>query len=108
VKLRLHVAALDDAGRVSNEVEKRLSSLFDTARGGTDHDGWPIGADVTPDDIALALVDTPRLESIEDLALVEVRDDADRPWPGNVKSGELVMLDQDPVRIQFETEEVAV
>jgi hypothetical protein len=108
VELQLRVPTLDDAGGVSSEVKKRMASLFDTAGGGTDHDGWPLGADATPDDIAIALVDTPNLESIEEVTLVEVTDDGDRPWPGGLKSGELVMLDDDPVRFQFETAEVAV
>src|SRR5262249_29004220 len=72
VQLRLYVATRDQAGSVSRDVKKRLTSLFDTGAGGTDRDGWPLGADATPDDIAIALVDTPHLESVEEIKLVEI------------------------------------
>ncbi|MDQ6891909.1 MAG: baseplate J/gp47 family protein [Acidobacteriota bacterium] len=108
VRLKLHVPTLDVTGEVSTEVKHRLAALFDTGSGGTDHEGWPLGANPTADDIGIALIDTPQLESIEEVEILEATDDGDRPWPGGLKSNELALLDQDPVRIEFETAEVLV
>jgi len=108
VRLTLHVPTLDVAGDVSIAVKQRLASLFDTGSGGTDHEGWPLGATPTADDIGVALVDTANLESIEGVDLFEVTDEGDRPWPTALKWNELALLDHDPVRIEFETAEVAV
>lgn len=112
VILDLLVASLDYAGEVSRTVQQRIKDLFDTATGGADNDGWPLGATPSDEDIALALVDTRRLEGIEGVSLREVMSDgSERPWPDAVKPdavkpGELVALDDDAVRIAFKTVEV--
>jgi len=61
----------------------------------------------TEEDIALALLDVPRLESVEGITPFEhVDGEADQPWPAALKPTELAVLADDPVRIQFETAEV--
>ena len=99
MELKLRVETLDHAGPLTDAVKKRLAGFFDTATGGVDGDGWPLGIAPTEDDIALALLDTPDLDGIANVMLVE---SSDAP----LKETELVMLDADPVRIEFETAEV--
>jgi hypothetical protein len=107
--LDLRVATLDQAGAVAQEVKKRLAGLFDPATGGADHDGWALGESPAEGDIALALIDTPRLESIAGVGLHEYqRDGRERAWPDTIKPNELVMLAADPVRLHFSTAEVGV
>ena len=101
------MATLDDAGDVSRDVQQRIAALFDTATGGIDGDGWPLGAQPNDEDIALALLPVQKLEGLGDLQLREVlADGGDRRWTGAVKPDELVMLDKDAVRLEFETVEV--
>ena len=109
IDLTLRIATLDDAGAVAQEVKKRLTSLFDTAIGGVEHEGWPLGDNPTEGDIALALIDTPRLDSIASVGLREdQRDGREGPSPETIRPNELVMLADDPVRLQFATAEVGV
>ncbi|HSK62780.1 MAG TPA: hypothetical protein VK893_03030, partial [Pyrinomonadaceae bacterium] len=109
IDLSLRIESLDHAGAIGEFVEQRLKSLFDTATGGIDNDGWPLGLNPTEDDIAFALIDAPNLESIGDVKLRESVAEGDvRPWPGTVKATEIVMLAEDPVRIEFKTAEVLV
>jgi hypothetical protein len=104
VELDLRVARLDHAGAVSREVKKRLTGLFDPATGGIEKDGWPLGENPTEGDIALALIDTPHLDSLGGVGLGEDRGEGrEGSWPETIKSNELVMLADDPVRLQFET-----
>ena len=97
--LKLRVETLDHAGEVSSAVQERIASLFDTA-------AWALGAEPKEEDVALALLDTRRLESLAGVELREVAGDVERPWSGAVKGDELVMLDKDPLRLEFETVEV--
>lgn len=107
IVLKLRVASLDHTGEVSHTAKQRIMALFDTATGGADKEGWALGENPSGDDIALALLDAPHLEGIAGVALREVtRDGAERPWTDTVKRGELVMLDEDAVRLEFETVEV--
>ena len=109
IELELRIETLDHAGELGEFVKQQLRSIFDTATGGVDKDGWPLGLNPSEDDIAYALIDAPHLESIGNVKLREiVGDDEARPWPGTVKETEIVMLADDPVRIEFETAEVLV
>jgi hypothetical protein len=109
IELALRVETLDHAGELGEFVEQRLKNLFDTATGGIDKDGWPLGLNPTEDDIAYALIDAPHLESIGNVKLREIAGEGDvRAWPETVKETEIVMLADDPVRIEFETAEVLV
>jgi len=100
VVLTLLVATLDHAGEVSTAVQQRIEALFDTTR-------WPLGAEPKEEDIALQVIDTRRLEGLAGVDLREVlADGAERAWTRAVKRDELVMLDRDPVRLQFKTVEV--
>ncbi|HEX7153695.1 MAG TPA: hypothetical protein VF618_19565 [Thermoanaerobaculia bacterium] len=100
IALTLRVATLDIAGDVSRDVQKRISAFFDTT-------SWALGAEPNEGEIALALLDTPALESLADVQLLEVQTDgAARQWTGGIKRHELVMLDKDAVRLAFETVEV--
>ena len=107
--LKLRIERLDYAGAVARDVKTRLAAFFDSATGATDSRGWPLAANPTEEDVALALLDLPQLESIADVTLRERVDGAgDRPWPTSLKPTDIVVLADDPVRIQFETAEVAV
>jgi len=103
----LRVLSLDPTGELSLEVKRRIEALFDTATGGVAGDGWALGENPSEDDIALALLDTPHLASLGGVTLREVSPEGlEGPWPGAVKRGELVMLDADPVRLEFGLVEV--
>ncbi len=107
VALRLRVASLDDTGEVSRTVKGRIRALLDSATGGTDGEGWALGESLSEEDIALALIDTRRVEGLARVTLQEVMaDGAELPWTGAVERDELVMLDKDSVRLEFETVEV--
>jgi hypothetical protein len=104
IELELRVETLDDAGRLTDDVKRRLIELFDTATGGSDKDGWPLGASPSQDDVAFALLDAPRLAGIGGVKLVESLDHGlERPWPKTLGPTELVRLADDPIRIQFVT-----
>jgi hypothetical protein len=103
IDLALEVSSLDDAGGVADAVKGALAQLFDRATGGSGN-GWPLGTGPGEDDIALALIDIPKLQSIESVAFYEIlADGSDRSWNGNVKPDDLVMLAKDPARIVFAT-----
>jgi hypothetical protein len=105
--LTLRIERLDSAGEVARDVKARLAAFFDTATGGVDASGWPLGASPSDEDIAVALLDVPLLESIGTVTLREhVEGAADRPWPAALRPTEIVVLADDPVRIRFETAEV--
>ncbi|MGZ5442163.1 MAG: hypothetical protein ACXW5U_10605 [Thermoanaerobaculia bacterium] len=100
VILKLRVATLDHAGEVSRAVQQRIEALFDTA-------SWALGAEPKEEDVALAVIDTRRLEGLAGVQLREVLDDGtERSWTRAVKRDELVMLDPDPLRLELETVEV--
>ena len=109
IELVLHIANLDDAGEVSKLATEKLAALFDTATGGAAKDGWALGANPTDSDIAVALIDTPQLEAIEGVQIVEVVDEhSERPWTGAPRPNELVVLASEPVRIEFTIPEAVV
>ncbi|MDX6443394.1 MAG: hypothetical protein QOH71_468 [Blastocatellia bacterium] len=109
IELKLLVESLDHAGQLSSSVKKKFEEFFDTATGGLDKDGWALGAIPSEEDIALALSDAPYLESIEDVKLHEVTEDGkELPSVAGPGEREIVMLADDPIRIQFETAEVMV
>lgn len=107
IALVLRVESLDDAGDTARAVRDRLKSFFDSASGGVEGIGWPIGAAPAEDDIAFALADAPKLEGIAKIRMLEVlRDETEDAWRPAVRSDELVRLAKDGVRIEFETLEV--
>lgn len=109
IELVLQVETLDHAGQLSSSVKKKLSEFFDTATGGLDKDGWELGAKPSEEDIALAIGDAPYLESIENVELHEITEDGmELSSLKETGSREIVMLADDPIRIQFETAEVTV
>jgi hypothetical protein len=109
IESELRIETLDHAGELGEFVKQQLKSLFDTASGGMDQTGWPLGLNPTEDDIAFALIEAPHLESLGNIKLREsVAEGEVRPWPQTVKETEIVMLADDPVRIDFETAEVLV
>ena len=85
-----------------------LIALFDTATGGVDKDGWALGENPTEGDIALALVDAPRLESIAGVALREDQRDGTRtPWPDDAQAHRARRCSTTiACALQFETVEV--
>jgi hypothetical protein len=106
VELDLRIDSLDHAGAVARSVKDRLVSFFDTATGGPDKVGWELGASPREEDIALALGGAPYLESIEDVKLYEATEDGEvQPWSATLKTTEIAILGDDPVRIHFTTAE---
>jgi hypothetical protein len=108
ISLKLTVESIDHTGELSAFVKAKLARFFDTATGGVDKDGWAVGLNPSGDDIAFALTDAPYLESIEEVTLLEITNDGnEHPWEEEpTRATEIVMLDEDPVRFQFETAEV--
>jgi hypothetical protein len=104
VDLTLRVASLEVAGAVAREARKQIHALFDPSVGGADQAGWALGENPGAADIAVALANVPLLESIAAVDLREIAaDGSDPPWPQTLRSNELVRLETDGVRIQFET-----
>lgn len=109
IELRLMVETLDHAGQLFSSVKKKLTEFFDTATGGLDKDGWALGAKPSEEEVALAISDAPYLESIGDVKLHEITEDGkELPSLEGPGAREIVMLADDPIRIQFETAEVMV
>jgi hypothetical protein len=107
VELELLVDTLDRAGEVSAAVKQKLLDFFDTGTGGIDKDGWQLGDRPSEEDIALAISDSPYLEAIRDVKLHEITADGiELPALEGGSPREIVMLADDPIRIQFETAEV--
>jgi hypothetical protein len=101
VDLTLEVPSLDDAGVIADAVKSALAQIFDPATGGSGN-GWQLGAGPTEDDIALALINVPKLQSIQSLAFYETAaDGSDALWGRTVRPDDMVMLAPDPVRIVF-------
>jgi hypothetical protein len=102
------VDSLDNAAAVRADAESRIAALLDPSTGGPQGDGWSLGASPTEDDIALALMDTPHLESIVDVTRRVVGEDGtEAAWPATLAPTELAVLDADPVRIRFQLAEAA-
>ncbi|WP_342315380.1 hypothetical protein [Lysobacter sp. FW306-1B-D06B] len=102
-QLRLRVVRLDDAGAVSGAVRGRIKAWFDPVTGGADGDGWPLGRSPDASDIALALVDTPRLAGVLDVVLHERVDEAvERAWPASIRRSDLVVLRDDAWQLVFD------
>jgi hypothetical protein len=102
IALALRIATLDTSGALAAYVQRSLSAYFDPASGGIYGDGWPLGAEPVPDDVALALLDAPHLEGIGGIDFCEI-DDAGRAtaWRSPVRPDQLVMLAADGLRITF-------
>ncbi len=109
IELTLCVDSLDHAGSLSNDVKQRTAAFFDTATGSVTRDGWTLGTNPQAEDIALALLDAPHLESIDAIAFQESPlEGLARTWPATLAPHELAVLDADPIRIQLETAEGAL
>ncbi|QDT98543.1 baseplate J/gp47 family protein [Gimesia aquarii] len=103
ILLELQIISIDAAGEVAREVKRRLHTYFDSAGGGDEGEGWPVGANPNESDISFALRDTPNLVSIIKAYLVEVFNNNDeKPWPEGLDGTELALLAKDSVRIQFD------
>jgi baseplate J-like protein len=106
IKLKLLVETLDYAGDLSTFVKTKLTAYFDTSTGGIDKDGWALGDNPSEEDVAFVLIDAPHLEGIEDVKLREIGAGGKvRAWPETLKEAEIVLLADDPFRIEFETSE---
>lgn len=107
IDLELEIERLDYAAQVSKWVNTEIGRFFDSSLGGVDRDGWPLGLSPSEGDIAFALSDAPLLDGMRDIKRFEtLADGRERPWPASIKPTEIVVLDDDPVRIKFETAEV--
>jgi hypothetical protein len=106
LRMRLRLQDLDDAGGVARRVRDRMAALFDVVTGGADAEGWPLGRSPDASDIALALVDTPRLAGVVEVVLHErAGDGTERPWPAAIRAADLVVLRDDALHLAFETGE---
>jgi len=109
IEVTLEVERLEHASTISNWVNAAIARFFDTGLGGIDGDGWPLGLRASEDDIAYVLSDAPLLRGIRSIKCFEgLSGDGELQGPVSPKPDEIVMLDEDPVRIRFETAEVAV
>jgi hypothetical protein len=107
LSLQLQIDDLDNAGEVAKAAADKLQALIDPATGGVTKDGWPLGLNPTETDIAVALIDTPHLQSIEQVQLIESVDEhTERLWPTSLRPDELALPAKDPVRIEFVAPEV--
>jgi hypothetical protein len=112
VVLRLRVVSLDHAGAVSREVEKKIAALFDSSTGGRDGSGWALGRAPSDEEVARVLIDVRRLAGLAVVTLEEVLPDgteqawADAVLTRPVRRDDLVMLDEDAVRLGYEVVEV--
>ena len=103
ISVTLRMASLTGSGQLAIQAKRALSAFFDPANGGLEGAGWPLGADPSEDDVALALLDAPQLESIEQVSFQEIGpDESAAPWRGRVRPHELVMLADDGLRIEFD------
>ena len=103
VRLGLRVASLAASGTVGDEAIRRLRRWFSPGSGGVGGDGWPLGATPSEDDIALALAGTVGLEGIAAIEFEEIAANGSaKPWRVPVSPGDLVVLADDPVRLDFE------
>jgi hypothetical protein len=107
IELKLEVESLDHVGSLLAWVKDHLFTFFDAAEGGLDADGWPLGANPSEEDIALVLIDAPYLDGITHVKLYELVDGKLHDWPKTIDAADIVMLGEDPFRIEFETVEVA-
>ncbi|HWA89516.1 MAG TPA: baseplate J/gp47 family protein [Rhizomicrobium sp.] len=108
IYLTLRVATLDVAGEIEGDVKAALEHYFDTETGGSDGEGWPLGASPSETDIAEALLKVDALEGFAAVARMEVGDDgAETPWPDAIRANELAMAAKDGVRIDFEIADAA-
>lgn len=102
ISVTLRVASLDDSGQLANFSKRSLAAFFDQANGALEREGWPIGADPLEDDVALALLDAPALEGIDEVSFEEIASDGTAaPWRHQLRSDELAMLAEDGMRIKF-------
>jgi len=107
VDLTLRVAGLEKAGALGKRVDDRIAALFDTANGGIDDTGWPLGATPRTDDIALALSGDADIESLASVRFVELLDDGtERAFGQAVKADEIVVLADERTRVTFDIVEV--
>jgi hypothetical protein len=95
VQARLRVATLDVAGGVRAAATAALRRYFDPAGGADDGAGWPFGASPDARSIAAVLVDTPDLDGIDALALLEMTPQGLAPWPATLVDDELAVLNDD-------------
>ena len=108
LEITLRVERLDDSGRVEDEAKARLLAFFDPATGGRNGIGWTLGDGPTGDDVARALLDVPKMESIDASTLQEVLDDGTlAPWPDALRADELAWLTPAAMRFAFLAQERA-
>jgi hypothetical protein len=105
ISLTLLLESLDHSGRLERDVTQKLALFFDSASGGPDQLGWALGECPTADDIAFAIAETPDLLGMQTPILQEVKEDRGLEWPKRIAPDELVVLDTDQIRIDFETTE---
>jgi hypothetical protein len=107
IELNLDVEALDMAADVSVEVKELLTGLFDTTTGNLTRDGWPPGLTPAQDVVASAIRGVDGIASIVDITFVEIDEKGNElSWPDDIKATELVVLADDPVRLEFHSLEV--
>ena len=102
VRAELRVASLDVAGAVAAAASQSLRQHLDPATGADDGLGWPLGAAPDAREIAATLVDTPSLDGIETLALLEITaGGAEAPWPATLNADELAVLAADGIDFSY-------
>lgn len=95
VRAQLRVASLDAAGAVANAAKALLKARFDPATGADDGRGWPLGESPDDHEVEATLIDTPDLDGIDKLNLVEITPIGEQPWPVTLQDDELAVLPDD-------------
>lgn len=108
IKLKLEVETLDVAADASVTVKELLIGLFDTTTGNLTGDGWALGLSPSEDVVALAIRDVKGIASIVDIAFLAIDEKGNElSWADDIKPTDLVVLADDPVRLEFNSLEVS-
>jgi hypothetical protein len=92
VRATLRLRSLDVAGKVAEDAKAALRRRFDSATGGDDGQGWPLGHAPDEREIAATLVDIADLQGIDGLRIVAADGS---PWHGTLRANELAVLADD-------------
>src|ERR1043166_1845034 len=107
IKLALDVETLDGAAGESVKVKAPLIGLFDTSPGSVAGDGWPLGLAPAEDVVASAIRNVKGIATIVDITFVALDQKGNElSWTDDIKPTELVVLADDPVRLEFHSREV--
>ena len=102
VRVRLGVTVTDvsASGAVAREVARRVATLLDPAKGGSDGAGWPLGELPSDAELAASLLDVPGLETLDAVALTVAGAEDDAPLVSLARPTQLAHLVDDGVAVE--------